>query len=121
MNIPGISGISPVTQGSPPPVRMPIMPVNTLPQLPNLAIRMDGTNEAVNFDSFFEAYMDMVSSAAQMEATSEQISTDYALGLHDDMLAVVLAQEMAYTSMYFTVQVTSRIIEAYREIMRMQI
>jgi len=37
------------------------------------------------------------------------------------MLAVILAQEKAYTSLNFTVQVTSRIIDAYREIMRIQV
>jgi flagellar hook-basal body complex protein FliE len=34
---------------------------------------------------------------------------------------VLMAQDRAYSSLNFTVQVTNKIIESYREIIRMQI
>ena len=73
------------------------------------------------FSMMLDAYTSMVNTAGALEANAQNLSIDFAIGRHDDMLAVILAQEQAYSSMFFTVQVTSRIIEAYREIMRMQI
>jgi len=73
------------------------------------------------FQNILEAYMGIVNDAGHAMEHSQQITTDFVLGRHDDMLAVVLAQEMASTSMSFAIQITSRMVEAYREIMRMQI
>jgi len=77
--------------------------------------------EEAGFESIFQAYMNMLNSAERAEAQMQHLQIGLALGNHDDMLAVILAQEMAFTSMQFAIQVTSRFIEAYREIMRMQI
>lgn len=77
--------------------------------------------EQASFESFFQAYLNMVNSAGAMETHAQNLQIGFALKEHDDMLSVILAQEMAFTSLNFTVQVTNRIIEAYREIMRMQI
>jgi flagellar hook-basal body complex protein FliE len=73
------------------------------------------------FASILEAYMGVVGDAGRSVAHAQDLQINFALGNHDDMLSVVLAQEAAYTTMSFAVQITSRIIEAYREIMRMQI
>jgi len=73
------------------------------------------------FQNLLDSYMDMVNEAGRSVARAEHLQIEFALGNHDDMLSVVLAQEMAYVSMHFAVQVTSRILDAYREIMRMQI
>jgi len=77
--------------------------------------------EEAGFESIFQAYLNMLNSAERAEAQMQHLQVEFALGNHDDILAVVLAQEMAFTSMQFAIQVTSRFIEAYREIMRMQI
>ena len=73
------------------------------------------------FDNILNAYLDLVNDAGRLEAQSQHLQVEYALGNHDDMLAVILAQEAAYTALHFTVQVTNRIIQAYQEIMRMQV
>ena len=77
--------------------------------------------EGEGFASLLDAYLGMVNDVSRLENRSQQLSIDYALGRHDDMVAVILAQEAAYASLHFAAQVTNRIIEAYREIMRMQI
>ncbi|MCL2854287.1 MAG: flagellar hook-basal body complex protein FliE [Defluviitaleaceae bacterium] len=79
------------------------------------------TREPLAFQNLLDSYMDMVNEAGRSVSRAEHLQIEFALGNHDDMLSVVLAQEMAYVSMHFAVQVTSRIIDAYREIMRMQI
>jgi flagellar hook-basal body complex protein FliE len=73
------------------------------------------------FSAFFGAAMDMMRASNEHQLTAEQLQLDLATGRTDDILAVQMAQDMASTSLNFTVQVTNRIIESYREIMRMQI
>ena len=78
--------------------------------------------EKVNsFDAFFNAYLNMVDETNTLQIEADQLQIDYAVGKTDDMLAVTLAQEKAFASLNFTVQVTNKLIDAYREIMRMQI
>jgi flagellar hook-basal body complex protein FliE len=73
------------------------------------------------FSAFFGAAMDMMKASNEHQLTAERMQLDLAAGRIDEILAVQMAQDMASTSLNFTVQVTNRIIESYREIMRMQI
>jgi flagellar hook-basal body complex protein FliE len=73
------------------------------------------------FGSVFQSYMNLFNETNVQQLSAEQLQLDYASGKTDDMLAVMLAQEKAYTSLNFTVQVTNKLIESYREIMRMQL
>ena len=73
------------------------------------------------FSAFFGAAMDMIQTTNEHQLSAERLQLDFATGRSDDLLAVQLAQDMANTSLNFTVNVTNRIIESYREIMRMQI
>jgi flagellar hook-basal body complex protein FliE len=77
---------------------------------------------AVNttFDSFLNAAMDIINETNAFQIRAEQLQTDLATGKTDDILSVLLAQDRAFSSLNFTVQVTNKIIESYREIMRMQ-
>lgn len=76
------------------------------------------TNTDNSFDSFYNAYLNIMNETNQYQIEAENLQVDYVTGKTDDMLAVVLAQEKAYASLNFTVQVTNKIIDAYREIMR---
>jgi len=80
-----------------------------------------GDTSQIAFQDILGAYMNIVGDAGRMEQQAQHLQIEFALGNHDDMLSVILAQEMAFTSMNFAVQITSRMIEAYREIMRMQL
>jgi len=73
------------------------------------------------FSAFFGAATDMLRASNEHQLHAERLQLDFATGRIDDILAVQLAQDRASTSLNFTVQVTNRIIESYREIMRMQI
>ena len=116
MNFPALSGIQAIQQGAPPVAPQNIEMLRGAGQAMGLRVEEDG-----GFENLFQAYLGLVNQTGLIEANAHNLQIDYALGKHDDMLAVIMAQEMAYTSLYFTVQVTNRVIEAYREIMRMQI
>ena len=73
------------------------------------------------FELFFNAAVNLVNETNAHQRTADQLQLDFATGRTEDMLAVMMAQERAHASLNFTLQVTSRIVEAYREIMRMQI
>jgi flagellar hook-basal body complex protein FliE len=73
------------------------------------------------FAAFFNAALNMLGDTNQMIAHQEQMQLDYATGRIDDLLAVQLSMDRASNALNFTVQVTNRVIESYREIMRMQI
>ncbi|MCL2171378.1 MAG: flagellar hook-basal body complex protein FliE [Defluviitaleaceae bacterium] len=104
-----------------------VNPVNTLAAINHLQ-NIDATQATQEtrgsgnvFSMMLDAMTNMVNTAAEFDAINQNTMLDFAIGRHDDMLAVILAQEQAFASMSFTVQVTSRIVGAYQEIMRMQI
>ena len=99
----------------------PLQPASTSPfgMTPNSLRSADIPDNP--FSAFFGAAVDMVRATNQHQLEAEQLQLDFATGRIDDILAVQLAQDRAFTSLNFTVQVTNRIIESYREIMRMQI
>jgi len=94
--------------------------ISVVPSLQGAA-QTNAAEKTSSFDTFFNAYLDMVGETNTLQLEADQIQLDYAVGKTDDMLAVTLAQEKAFASLNFTVQVTNKLIDAYREIMRMQI
>ena len=113
MSIQAIQPIMPQVHGASNIAQMPSFGALQQVQVPQ--------EDRLAFETILDAYMSMVGSAGRAEAHAQHLAIEHALGNHDDMLSVILAQEMAYTSINFAIQVTSRIIESYREIMRMQI
>jgi len=73
------------------------------------------------FSAFFDAAMGMVNDTNRMQLEARQLQFDFATGRLDDILAVQMGMDRASNALTFTTQVTNRIIEAYREIMRMQV
>ena len=72
------------------------------------------------FDTIFDAAMEVLNETNRLQLEADALQLDLAAGRTDNILSVLLAQEKAYSSLNFTVQVTNKIIESYREIMRMQ-
>jgi len=105
------------------------MIVNTqdipLSGLSNISFRPDlltkGKNTENVFDAVFDAALDLVNETSQLQLDAEALQLDLAADRTDNILSVLLAQERAFSSLNFTVQVTNKIIESYREIMRMQL
>ena len=74
-----------------------------------------------SFDSFLRAMLENVSETNNMIAGAQQMQLDVAMGYSDDLLGLTLAIDRAQSSLTFTVQVVNRLLESYREIMRMQV
>lgn len=92
------------------------------PFAPNLPLVRPTEDRVENpFSAFFNAALNVVNDTNFMVAQYEQAQLDFATGRLDDILAVQMAMDRASNAVNFTAQVTNRIIESYREIMRMQI
>ena len=79
-------------------------------------------SETLNpFGALFNAALDTFNDANRMALTSDNYQLAFATGRLDDILAVQMAMDRASNAITFTSQITNRVIEAYREIMRMQI
>jgi len=74
-----------------------------------------------SFDSFLTAAMDTIDETSSLEQRAQQLQLDYITGKSDDMLSVLLAEQKAYTALNFSVQVTNKVIEAYKQIISLQI
>ena len=96
----------------------PIQPFSS--RLPQLRTRESGDADSP-FSAFFNAAMGMVNDTNRMQIELMQAQFDFATGRLDDILAVQMAMDRASNALTFTTQITNRIIESYREIMRMQI
>ncbi|MDR1531056.1 MAG: flagellar hook-basal body complex protein FliE [Clostridiales bacterium] len=79
------------------------------------------SSDGSTFESIFEAALDVFNETNAYQVKADEAQLDFITGRSDDILAVMMAQEKAYTSFNFTVQVTNKVIEAYKEIMRMQL
>ena len=80
--------------------------------------KTQGTTET--FSDILASLMNVYNEANVAQYERDQILTDFATGRTNNVLDVVLAQERAFSTLNFSVQVTNRIVEAYREIIRMQ-
>ncbi|MDR2899633.1 MAG: flagellar hook-basal body complex protein FliE [Clostridiales bacterium] len=74
-----------------------------------------------DFEMFFKAAMDALNETSKTEQEAQNLQLNYITGKSDDMLSVVMAEQRAYTALNFTVQVTNKIIESYRQIISMQL
>ncbi|MCL2456723.1 MAG: flagellar hook-basal body complex protein FliE [Defluviitaleaceae bacterium] len=84
-------------------------------------IRLPQEEQDTPFSSFFNAALNMMEGTNYMVQNSQQMQLDFATGRIDDILAVQMALDRANNAINFTSQITNRVIESYREIMRMQI
>ncbi len=73
------------------------------------------------FDTLVSSALDMYSEANTLQKEAEQAEINFALGYSDNTHDLALAQQKANISLQYTVKVTNKVIEAYKEIMNMQI
>lgn len=74
-----------------------------------------------SFSAFFDAAVGLLDETSRYEHEANQIQLDYITGKTDDLLAVSAAEQKAYTSLSFTVQITNKIIDTYKQIMALQL
>ena len=73
------------------------------------------------FSQFYQSAIDLLDETNTLQKEAEQISTDFALGKIDSVHDVMIAQEKASIALQYTVQLRDSLLDAYNEIMRMQV
>lgn len=71
--------------------------------------------------SFGEYLNSALMKVSDLESQASQLKQDFALGKTDNISDVLIAGEKANIALQFTMQVRNKILDAYSEIMRMQI
>ena len=69
----------------------------------------------------FQSALDMVNETSDLQNKAESAEIQFALGLSNNTHDLQIAQEKANVALQYTVAVRDRAIEAYKEIMNMQI
>lgn len=77
--------------------------------------------EKKDVGSFHQLYMDAIKEANQLDKASADYSTKLASGQLENIHEAMIAAQKADVSMQLVVEVRNKILDAYREITRMQI
>lgn len=102
---------------------MSINSISEVKQLIPNSIGISGINEEVKSPevSFGEYLNSALMKVTNLENQSDQLKQDFALGKTDNIPEVLIAGEKANVALQFTMQVRNKVLDAYSEIMRMQI
>lgn len=79
--------------------------------------KVDGDS---TFDSIFSAALGMLNETNDLQNAAESMEIQFALGLADNTHDLQIAQRKANTALAYTVAVRDRVLEAYNNIMNMQ-
>lgn len=79
------------------------------------------TSNASAFDSLLTSAIDMYKETDDYQKAAEQSEINFALGYSTSTHDLAIAQQKANISLQYTVQVTNKAIEAYKELMNLQI
>lgn len=71
--------------------------------------------------TFSEYFKDALDNTNNLLLESEKLTEDFAAGRTDNIHQVLIAGEKAEIALQFTMQIRNKILDAYNEIMRMQI
>lgn len=84
---------------------------------------LSGVSDEVagDFSSILDSMMNAVDETNTLQNQAEAAEIQFALGQSDNTHDLLVAQTKANVSLQYTVAVRDRLIEAYREIMQMQI
>lgn len=80
-----------------------------------------GQNQAVENKKFSEYFNEALSNVNELQLKGQQASIDMAAGKVKDISQVVVATEKANIALQLTMQVRNKVIDAYQEVMRMQV
>ena len=91
--------------------------------LNNISNNVNDTNNDSNdaFKAIFDAATKAITEADSLQKASDTATINFITGEDDNIHSVLLAQEKALIALQFTTEITNKSLEAYNEIMRMQI
>ncbi len=79
------------------------------------------TDNTAAFDNLFNSAVEMYKEADTLQNQAEQAEIDFALGYATSTHDLAIAQQKANISLQYTVKVTNKVLDAYKELMNMQI
>ncbi len=97
-----------------------INPIQSRLQLLNLNQVSDDKQTETSKD-FQQLLQDNLNKVNDLQLNSDQLTEDFALGKTDNIHQVMIAGEKAETAMKLTLAVQNKVIDAYKEIMRLQV
>ena len=78
-------------------------------------------NNGNPFGDFGDLVRDNLNQVNQLEKNADNLTTQFALGEIDDIHQVTIATEKARMALNMTLGIQNRLVQAYEEVMRMQI
>ncbi|GAE88957.1 flagellar hook-basal body complex protein FliE [Acetivibrio straminisolvens] len=100
------------------------MAVNSIDLISPAVSRIDYTvgkkNESIE-ESFGDYLKNAIKQVDELEKQSKAITEDFVAGKTDNIHEVMIAAQKADIALQFTLQIRNKILDAYNEIMRMQI
>lgn len=79
------------------------------------------TQKNTVFDNLFNSAVDMYKETDALQDAAEESEMNFALGYSSSVHDLAIAQQKANISLQYTVKVTNKALEAYKELMNMQI
>ncbi|MBQ9505014.1 MAG: flagellar hook-basal body complex protein FliE [Lachnospiraceae bacterium] len=90
------------------------------PEIVEIADRYTEPPEDYSFDTFLRSAVNQLNETDDLIQKQENEEIKLSLGLTDNTHDLAIAQQKAYTALQYTVALRDRFIEAYREIMQIQ-
>lgn len=87
----------------------------------NSAVSSANATGETSFDAIMKAAMDLVNEANELNSAAEYEELRVSLGYADNTHDLTAALEKAELAVQYTVAVKNKVLEAYKEIMNMQI
>jgi len=100
---------------------MNVQPVNQIQSLMTPGKTDVDFKEQSPFKALFDAAMNNIEDANNLTKKADQMSLDFAVGKIDNVADVMIAQEKASIALQYTVQLRNKLLDAYNEIMRIQL
>ncbi len=96
-------------------------------ELQTLIKPIQGSNQTnkqeagIQFEDVFNQAMSFLDETNNFQKQADKATLDYAAGKTDNIHEVMIAQDKALTTLQLTVEIRDQLLEAYREIMRIQV
>jgi len=78
-------------------------------------------NKTEHLGGFSDIYHDAIENTKATEFRNKETSLDLLTGLTDDLSGMMLDSEKASLALNLTIQIRNKVLDAYSEIMRMQV
>jgi flagellar hook-basal body complex protein FliE len=85
------------------------------------ATPIKSTNQAQEAANFKDLLMDALNNVNTLEQESAKMTEDFIAGRTDNIHSVMIAGEKATVALQFVMEVRNKVLDAYQEIMRMQV